>query len=209
MAFTDKQIQIIDTAEKLFACKGYDGTSVRDIAEAAGVNIAMISYYFGSKEKLIQALFEERTNHFKIKIESLLKDETLTPLAKLENLADDYIQRVMHKMHFHKIMVYEQLLEKNSFITSLLKELKKENAELIQKIIEDGQQKGAFKKDLDSMLLQNTIIGTVSQTIMNKEYYKFYHGLEEMDDGAFFELLKNKLSTHIKGLFKSILTYEA
>ncbi|HNO01068.1 MAG TPA: TetR family transcriptional regulator, partial [Chitinophagaceae bacterium] len=40
-------------AEKLFAEKGYNGTSVRDIAEKAGINLAMVSYYFGSKEKLL------------------------------------------------------------------------------------------------------------------------------------------------------------
>ncbi|RYD90762.1 MAG: TetR/AcrR family transcriptional regulator, partial [Sphingobacteriales bacterium] len=58
MAYNEKQLQIMRTAESLFAQKGYDGASVRDIAEAAGVNSAMISYYFGSKEGLIKALFE-------------------------------------------------------------------------------------------------------------------------------------------------------
>ncbi len=46
MNFSDKQIQIIIAAEKLFSNKGCDGTVVRDIAEDAGINIAMISYYF-------------------------------------------------------------------------------------------------------------------------------------------------------------------
>jgi AcrR family transcriptional regulator len=55
MEFTDKQIQIIDIAERLFAERGFDGTSVRDIADEAGINVAMISYYFGSKEKLMEA----------------------------------------------------------------------------------------------------------------------------------------------------------
>ena len=57
MEYNDKQIAIINTAEKLFALNGFDGTSVRDIAHEAGVNLAMISYYFGSKEKLMEAVF--------------------------------------------------------------------------------------------------------------------------------------------------------
>ena len=60
MKSNDKQIQIIETAEKLFADKGFSGTSVRDIADEADVNLAMISYYFGSKEKLLEALFTHR-----------------------------------------------------------------------------------------------------------------------------------------------------
>ncbi|HNP53387.1 MAG TPA: TetR family transcriptional regulator [Ferruginibacter sp.] len=49
---SDKRQHIIENAEILFADKGFEGTSVRDIAKQAGVNLAMISYYFGSKEKL-------------------------------------------------------------------------------------------------------------------------------------------------------------
>ncbi len=50
----------MDSAELLFSQKGFDGTSVRDIAEAAGINTAMISYYFGSKEKLMEEILKER-----------------------------------------------------------------------------------------------------------------------------------------------------
>ena len=52
-SLSTKQTQLLDTAETLFSQKGFDGTSVRDIAEAAGINTAMISYYFGSKEALL------------------------------------------------------------------------------------------------------------------------------------------------------------
>src|ERR687885_1996732 len=101
MVYNEKQQQILLTAEKLFAQKGYDGTSVRDIAEEAGVNIAMISYYFGSKEKLIQALFEERIGTIRMKLENLIKDETLSPFEKVSVLVDDYVQRMVEKKQFN------------------------------------------------------------------------------------------------------------
>ena len=43
MEYNEKQIQIMEAAEELFAEQGFAGTSVRDIAEKAGVNLAMIS----------------------------------------------------------------------------------------------------------------------------------------------------------------------
>lgn len=208
MGFSEKQIQIINTAEKLFSCKGFDGTSVRDIAEEAGVNIAMISYYFGSKEKLMQALFKARTDHIKLKVESLLKDDSLSPLEKMYVLADDYIERISQKQQFHKIMVYEQMLEKNTVITEMLSELKKENTEYITKLIKDGQKKGVFKKDIDIVMLMNTLIGTVSQTFLNKNNYKVYYNLQ-LTDEALQERLRKKLSNHIKTIFKALLSYEA
>ena len=59
--FNDKQIQILEVAETLFAEKGFDGTSIRDISKEAKINIAMVSYYFGSKERLLEALILHKT----------------------------------------------------------------------------------------------------------------------------------------------------
>jgi AcrR family transcriptional regulator len=44
--------RLLGAAEQLFAEQGYDGTSIRDLAAAAGCNIASVNYYFGGKEKL-------------------------------------------------------------------------------------------------------------------------------------------------------------
>ncbi|GAB4296719.1 MAG: hypothetical protein Kow0090_11870 [Myxococcota bacterium] len=51
--------RILNAASRLFARKGYSGTGIREIAKEAGVNIAMINYYFGSKPKLLEAIVEE------------------------------------------------------------------------------------------------------------------------------------------------------
>jgi len=48
----DARARLIDAAIKLFAEKGYEGTSVRDLASAAGANVAAVSYHFGSKDAL-------------------------------------------------------------------------------------------------------------------------------------------------------------
>ena len=50
--------RILDTAEVLFAQKGFAETSLRAITSKAGVNLAAVNYHFGSKEALIQAVFE-------------------------------------------------------------------------------------------------------------------------------------------------------
>lgn len=58
MSEPDTKLKMIRAAKKLFAQNGFDGTSTRDIVSAAGVNISLISYHFGSKENLFFALFE-------------------------------------------------------------------------------------------------------------------------------------------------------
>lgn len=52
------KIKILYAAKKLFAIHGFEGTTVRQICEEAGANVALISYHFGGKEKVFGALFE-------------------------------------------------------------------------------------------------------------------------------------------------------
>ena len=67
--------RILDTAVELFAEKGFEHASVRDITQAAGVNLAAINYHFGSRDELIHAVAERY----------------LTPLCRdMERQLDDY-----------------------------------------------------------------------------------------------------------------------
>jgi len=55
----DSRAALIQAAQKCFGTEGYDRTSTRDIAKAAGVNISLISYHFQGKEGLLRACLEE------------------------------------------------------------------------------------------------------------------------------------------------------
>ena len=104
MDYNEKQIQIMEIAETLFAEKGFNGTSVRDIAEKAHVNLAMISYYFGSKDKLLEALFGYRGEHLKLKLESIIDDKSLSSLDKMNTMIDHYVDKIMKQQCFSRIM---------------------------------------------------------------------------------------------------------
>ena len=209
MSFTDKQIQILEVAEDLFANKGFDGTSIRDIATEAGVNVAMISYYFKSKENLMQSIFEKSMGSFRVRVESLLKDDSLKPFEKMEVLIDEKINGIMERHQFYKIMLCEQVTNKNPIIIEFVNELKKKNSEAVGKLIRDGQKKGEFKKEIDVTMLLNTLFGSISQTLINKDFYREFNRLQSLSDLEFDACLRKQLSSHLKTIFKAILTYEA
>lgn len=52
--------KILDSAERLFAIKGYHNTSLREITSSANVNLASVNYHFGSKENLLKSVYERR-----------------------------------------------------------------------------------------------------------------------------------------------------
>ncbi len=57
---SDTKTRILDSAESLFAEHGFEGTSLRQITSAAGVNLASVNYHFRSKDELIRAIFARR-----------------------------------------------------------------------------------------------------------------------------------------------------
>jgi AcrR family transcriptional regulator len=208
MEYNEKQIQIMEAAEELFAEKGFDGTSVRDIADEAGVNLAMISYYFGSKEKLMESLFKYRGESIKLQLESMLENKELNSLQKVFGLIDNYVVRIMKQQCFHKILSREQMVDMKGTTTQLILELKKMNQELVKKLIEEGQKRGEFKKSIDVPLMMATLIGTTSHLVTTQHYYRKLNNLESLPDEEFEKHIKKKLSNHLKSLFKATLTYE-
>jgi AcrR family transcriptional regulator len=196
----------METAEILFAEKGFNGTSVRDIAEKAHVNLAMISYYFGSKDKLLESLFDYRGEHVKLKLESMVEDKTLGSFEKLDLLIDHYIEKIMNQQCFSRIMVREQVVNHTGITAKLITQMKKRNQEIISKLIHQGQKKGEFKRNIDIPLMMATLVGTAGHLIATQPYYREINNLQSMSEEEFQKHLKKKLSQHLKKLFKAILT---
>lgn len=80
------------SAENLFAKRGYDGVSVRDIANAAGVNSALVGYYFGGKEGLLAEVYTRRCEALREKRAQLLAEHSADGRApELEEILDAFI----------------------------------------------------------------------------------------------------------------------
>ncbi|OJW85274.1 MAG: hypothetical protein BGO69_06560 [Bacteroidetes bacterium 46-16] len=206
--YNEKQVQIIETAERLFAAKGFEGTSVRDIAQEAGINIAMISYYFGSKEKLIEAIFAYRISYTRLTILNVINDEAMSPTEKLERIIDSYIDKMMKNQCFYRLMAQERSILEVQNISELIYDSKARNMEMVKKILQEGQKKGEFRKNIDVALLMATMIGTSNHFTSSQAFYRRYNNLKDMSDEDFQKYLKKKLGTYLKTLFKSLLTVQ-
>ncbi len=208
MDYNEKQVKIIEAAEKLFADNGFDGTSVRNIADEAGVNLAMISYYFGSKEKLLEALFAYRASGTTQVLESMLQNKEFSPIEKVNVMIDYFIDKFHNQHCFHKIMMREQIAYQRTATSELIQEFKKRNQLLVKQLIQEGQKTGDFNKNIDVPILMATLIGTVSHLVATQHFYREINNLQNMPDEQFQKLIRKKLSTHFKFIFKAILTHE-
>jgi AcrR family transcriptional regulator len=205
MEFNDKQMRILQAAEKYFAEKGFDGASIRDIASEANVNIAMISYYFGSKEKLLEQLIIFRASDLKMQLENLLK-ENVSPLEKLEKVIALYLARINKNKCIYQIVHFEINSQKRSMNFKAFADVKRSNLQSLEKLVREGQEKGIFTKNVNVALIPTTIVGTYFHFNMNKPFYEELLGLTT--EKAFDSYLKNELTQHIQQTIKALLTNE-
>lgn len=204
MELNEKQIQILEVAEKLFAENGFDGTSVRQISKEADVNVAMISYYFGSKEKMLEALINYRMADFKIQIESLISTD-VSYLEKVDNIVQFVVQRVHKNRRTHKIVNFEYSKENLNIHFEKYLQQKADNYKLIETFVKNGQNEGAFSKKINIPLIVPTILGTYFHFYYNKRFYISLHNIP--DEVSLDEFVHGILTKHIQQTIKALLTH--
>jgi AcrR family transcriptional regulator len=200
----DKRQQIIDTALSLFAEKGFEGTSIRDIAEKAAVNVAMVNYYFGTKEKLFEKIVEYKSSATRGLLDEIMKNETITPIQKIEEVIDSYIEKLFTHRMFHRLVQQELILNQRESLQDSIINNFILNMKITKNIIESGIKKGDFKK-VDVELTIATLNGTINQILLSKKFCNKL--MNKSDDYIPYEDIKFKkrVSTHLKQLMHAHL----
>jgi AcrR family transcriptional regulator len=91
--------RILCAAEALFAQRGFDGASLRQLTAAAGVNLAAVNYHFGSKEKLVEQVFRRRLDALNARRLDALSRVIGTDNTTLEDVLDAYIRPALELSH--------------------------------------------------------------------------------------------------------------
>lgn len=189
---------------KLFGQKGFEGTSVREIASGADVNPAMISYYFGSKEKLFEKLVEHKASFLKGVFAELVNNRSISQIEKLFIIIDSYIDRMFQSPQFHHLLHRELSLERRPQMKNAISEILLRNFVSIRKIIQDGIESGEFKA-IDPELTIASILGTINHLLSSEIMCR-----KILQKGKDFnpyqsKKLKERISEHLKQLMRSHL----
>jgi AcrR family transcriptional regulator len=87
--------KIKEAARQVFTKKGYAATRTRDIAEAAGLNLALLNYYFRSKEKLFEIVMMEKVQALFGIIAPVINDPDTTLQEKIERMVHTYLDMLL------------------------------------------------------------------------------------------------------------------
>jgi AcrR family transcriptional regulator len=155
---------VIDAAVQLFAEKGYDGTSLLDIADAVGLLKGSLYYYARSKEDLLFAIVEEFYAEG-LASAAELRDSAGTPTEKLRRS----LERAAHYMLTHRAQVtiyFHDAKALSAERQALLAPQRSTFGRTLAELIKAGQQTGEFRPDVEARIASVALVGSINWLAM-------------------------------------------
>ena len=183
----DAKETLLSVAINLFAEYGYDKVSIRDIAEKAKTNSAMISYYFGSKQNLYDAALEKQAGSLQV----FLSPETadLSP-QKILQLYVDTLQKI-HKNNptLMKFICWE-FKTPSEHPEAFIKQRLQRVYYILSQAIRRGMEDGSFRKDLDIRSTAIVLAGMVNFYYISRDLHTRISNKEDDDDEYMKQVMK-------------------
>src|SRR5258705_7301959 len=170
--------KILDASRKVFVRKGMYGARMQDIADAAGINKALLHYYFKNKQKLFEEIFMEAAGKLFPRINMIFRsDEPL--FVKIEQFCNEYITVVLENPYLPLFVLNELNQDPVYFMNKLWKEDKRPDPQKFLEQIEKEIKKGVIKKISPVQLLMNLISITIFP-FEGKPMFQLNLGIDEL-----------------------------
>lgn len=139
-----KEQRILEAARKVFTEKGFAATRTRDIAKEAGINLALLNYYFRSKEKLFNIVMSETRERLFLGIRSIMNDEETTINEKFKLLAERHIDTITENPSLPLFYLNEMHTSKSDLIETFKKKTLLHQSYLFKQL-EEAYKAGEIK----------------------------------------------------------------
>lgn len=183
--------KIIDAAAVLYAKKGFTATSIEEIAELAGVTIPVTYHYVKKKSEIMRMIMEDVLNTFQ---RSLIKEikGIDDPEEKLA-IATILYFRVVDQQREKALLIYQKSSSLDKPSRKKVMQLEVKVSKIFAKIIEEGIEKGVFKK-VDVDLMAYNIIIMAHMWVLKRWHFKHRLTLDKYIDlqlEAIMDLLRS------------------
>jgi AcrR family transcriptional regulator len=173
---TDTRTALIEAAKTVFAQRGYDGATVKELAEAAGVNISLVSYYFNGKEGLYRACLEELGRGGTEMATRVLKNpESIEDFrVRLKLFLEEMIQGHFAEKDLMAI-IHRECAVDNSLTMQTFKQVFVKIFETLTQFFKASQKAGIIRKDIDvhttSLLFWGGVMHALRFDTLQKELF--------------------------------------
>lgn len=159
----ERAVLILQTAEAVFAEKGYHETSMDEIAARVGVAKGTVYQHFASKEALVFALFERQLEAYQQMVEQVVSQD-LSARAKLESILLQTYQGVLHKQMQLMWSLYESMDIRKGELEERLQVRKRVDrlVRSIEAILQEGKASGEFDPTISTSVMLITVLSLLS-----------------------------------------------
>lgn len=156
----DTETKILDAAKEVFQHKGLTGARMQEIADKAGINKALLHYYYRTKDKLFEKVFELAFSLFIPRVKEMMMSEK-SVFEKIEFIVDNYIN-LLHKHPYIPGFIINELNRNPQMLVQLFeKNIQFKEINLFEKFdnqLQDEVNKGIIRS-VDSRNLMTNVIG--------------------------------------------------
>lgn len=177
---------ILNAAEGIFQSKGMDGARMQEIADKAGINKAMLHYYYRSKQLLFEAVFNKAFSLLAPQLNKVLNDDSSIE-DKIRNFTSNYISFIIKHPYLPNFIIQE--LNRNPDFLLKLKENKNfPNISKFNKQVENEVENGIIKPIKGEQLFINIMALNIFPFIATPLIKAFAN----VDDKQFKSLMKDR-----------------
>lgn len=190
--------KILAAAKKVFLKEGMAGARMQDIADEAGINKAMLHYYFRSKEKLFEKIFTELSQHFFPRLVKIFEsDEPL--FRKIELFVGEYISQMQQTPYLPIFVLNEVNRQPETFIKKMMGNRRPP----VKKFIDDVQTevKKGIIKPVDPLQLLLNIISLCVFPFVARPVFQM---VTNIDKAMFEKILEQRKSEVAKFIIQAI-----
>lgn len=188
--------KILLAASEVFTEKGFAGARTRDIADEAGINLALLNYYFRSKEKLFDQVMKVKIVLLFGKIIPIISNEKTTIEEKIDLASEKYFE-ILSKNPNLPLFVISEIQKKNSDIKSILPVEKiLMNSVIIQQIKEKNPELNPFHFLLN-------FLGMTVFPFLARPVFQNFHIMNDDEFKKFVEERKTLVPQWIKLILNS------
>lgn len=192
--------KIKEAAKKVFHSKGYAAARTRDIAEEAGINIALLNYYFRSKEKLFSIIMLESFKMFISSVSGTINNPNSTLQEKVQEMVSSYTNLLSQEPDLPLFIISELRTNPQMVVETIGSELRITESILFQQI-QKGIDSGEIKVPSPFHFMMNTLSLTVFPFIA-KTIVTTIMGMAESDFKVFTSERESLIPEWIEQLSK-------